>query len=86
MSSHLKCQNRRAYGEVTTLAHELGDHTVESRALEVKGLAGAAHALLAGAQRTEVLSRLGYDISTQLHHNTAQRSTARSHIKKNTRI
>ena len=39
-----------AAGEVTTLKHELGDDTVEAGALVVEGLAGAASALLAGAE------------------------------------
>ncbi len=39
-------------GEVTTLAHELGDDTVEARALE-------AEALLHGAKGAEVLAGLG---------------------------
>lgn len=41
-----------ATGEVTTLEHELGDHTVELGA-------GVAEALLAGAKSAEVLSSLG---------------------------
>lgn len=43
-------------GEVTTLAHELLNHSVESRALVVQGLATLAHALLTSAQSTEVLA------------------------------
>merc|ERR1711991_151902 len=41
--------------EVTTLEHEVRDDTVEDAALVVQGLAGAASALLAGAESTEVL-------------------------------
>ena len=41
------------YGEVTALAHELSDDTVEGGALEVEGLAGASLALLAGAEGCE---------------------------------
>ena len=41
-----------ATGEVTTLEHELGDNTVERRAL-------VAEALLTGAESTEVLGSLG---------------------------
>jgi hypothetical protein len=44
-----------ATGEVTTLKHELGDHTVELGA-------GVAEALLAGAESAEVLSGLGDNI------------------------
>jgi len=44
-----------ATGEVTTLEHELGDHTVELGA-------GVAEALLASAESAEVLSGLGDNI------------------------
>ena len=50
-----------ATGEVTTLKHELGDDAVEAGALVVEGLARAAGALLAGAERAEVLSGLSDD-------------------------
>jgi hypothetical protein len=50
-----------AGGEVTTLEHELGDDAVEGSALEVKGLAAAALALLSGAESAEVLSSLWPD-------------------------
>jgi hypothetical protein len=53
-----------AAGEVTTLEHELGDDTVEGRALVVEGLARAAGALLSGAESAEVLS--GLDGQSQL--------------------
>lgn len=45
--------------EVATLAHEVGDDTVEGGAL-------VAEALLADAQRPEVLSRTRNDITPQL--------------------
>lgn len=51
-------------GEVTTLEHELGDHTVE-------GGAGIAEALLTGAESAEVLSCLGNVIAEQLHDDAA---------------
>lgn len=44
-----------ATGEVTTLEHEVGDHTVELGA-------GVAEALLASAESAEVLSSLGDNI------------------------
>ncbi len=40
---------------VACLEHEAGDDAVEGGALVVEGLAGAAGALLAGAQAAEVL-------------------------------
>ena len=45
--------------EVSTLAHEVGDHTVEGGALE-------AEPLLTGAQSAEVLTGLWYNIGPQL--------------------
>jgi len=53
-----------AGSEVTTLEHELGDDAVERSTLEVEGLAAAASALLTSAERAEVLSGLGDDITT----------------------
>ena len=44
--------------EVAALQHELRDDAVEGAALEVQRLAGLADALLARAQRAEVLGRL----------------------------
>lgn len=41
--------------EITTLAHELGDDTVEAASLEAK-------ALFMGAQATEILCRHGHNI------------------------
>ena len=46
-------------GEVTALEHEFGDDAVEGRAL-------VAEALLASAQRPEVLSRLGNDVGVKV--------------------
>lgn len=46
-------------GEVSALAHEVGDNAVESRAL-------VSIALLAGAQSAEVLACLWNDIGTKL--------------------
>jgi hypothetical protein len=48
-----------ATGEVTTLEHELGDDTVEGRAL-------VAEALLTGAESAEVLSGLGDDVGVEV--------------------
>jgi hypothetical protein len=50
----------------THLAHEVGDDAVELRVLEVQRFALLAHALLAGAQRTEVLSCLRHNVGEQL--------------------
>lgn len=59
---HIHMQRRKTYvatGEVTTLKHELGNDSVELGAR-------VAEALLAGAEGTEVLSRLGDDIVEEL--------------------
>ena len=70
-----------ALGEVAALAHELGDHAVERAALEVQGLALAAHALLAGAERPEVFSSLGHDVRGESHLNAAGRRAANGHVE-----
>ena len=54
-----------ATGEVTTLKHELRDDTVKLGAL-------VAEALLAGAEGTEVLDRLGDDIVEELEVDAAR--------------
>ena len=46
-------------GEVTTLAHEVGDDTVECGSLE-------SESLLSGAESTEVLRSLGDNVRPQL--------------------
>jgi hypothetical protein len=48
-----------------TLNHELLDDTVEEAAL-------VAEALLASAQRTEVLSGLGHVVAVQANHDTSR--------------
>jgi hypothetical protein len=48
-----------ATSEITTLKHEVGDDAVELGT-------GVAKALLASAEGTEVLYRLGYDIVEKL--------------------
>ena len=53
-----------AAGEVTSLKHELGDDTVEGRALVAK-------AILAGAELTEVAGGLGNDVVVELEVDTA---------------
>ena len=55
-------------GEVATLAHEVGDNTVEGGTLETVSL-------LAGAQGAEVLTGLGNDISSQLKRTSVQISS-----------
>jgi len=54
-----------AAGEVTTLKHELGNHTVEARADVTLTL------LLRSTELTEVLSGLGNDVIVELEVDTA---------------
>jgi len=61
-------------GEVATLAHEVGDDTVERRALEPV-------ALLAGAKATEVLGRLGDHVRAELHDDPSDRLVAGGDIE-----
>ena len=60
--------------EVAALAHEARDDAVEGRA-------GIAEALLAGAQRTEVLRSLRHDAAVETDFNAARRSAANVNIK-----
>lgn len=55
-----------AAGEVSTLAHEGLDHTVERASLVVEGLASAADSLLSGAESAEVLSGSGDSVGKEL--------------------
>lgn len=64
--------------EVTTLAHEVRDHTVEDRAL-------VAEPFLAGAERAEVLARLWDDIGTQLDGDATERLIIHGHVEETTR-
>lgn len=48
-----------AAGEVTSLAHEIGDDAVKAAPLEVQRPSLASHPLLTRAECTEVLSSLG---------------------------
>jgi len=75
-----------AAGEVTTLKHELGDDTVEAGALVVEGLAGAASALLAGAESAEVLGGLGGLVGEKLHDNAARGRTANGDVEVNSGV
>jgi len=63
-------------GEVSTLAHEAWDDTVE-------GGASKAKALLSGAQCTEVFCCLGHNICSQLHHNPANVGAVGGHVEVN---
>jgi len=64
-------------GKVSTLAHEVGDHTVEGGALE-------AEPLLPGAESTEVLTGLWHDVCSQLHDDLANGGSISGNIEENT--
>jgi len=61
-------------GEVSTLAHEVGDDTVENAAFVAK-------ALLASAKGAEVFSGLGNNVAPQLNHDPAGGLAVDGHIK-----
>eukprot|EP00601_Ochromonadales_sp_CCMP2298_P016061 CAMPEP_0173230208 /NCGR_PEP_ID=MMETSP1142-20121109/7626_1 /TAXON_ID=483371 /ORGANISM="non described non described, Strain CCMP2298" /LENGTH=163 /DNA_ID=CAMNT_0014159279 /DNA_START=969 /DNA_END=1460 /DNA_ORIENTATION=- len=61
--------------EVSRLAHEGGDDSVETAALVVQGQARLAHALLSGAEGSEVLYRLRHHLIRQGHLDAAHDGT-----------
>lgn len=63
-------------GEVSALAHEVGDDAVECGAL-------VAVAFLAGAQGAEVLARLWNDIGTKLNDDAANGVSVSGHVEEN---
>jgi len=62
-------------GEVTALAHETGDHSMEGRAF-------VSEAFLTSAQSSEVLDSLWHSIVVHLKHNSTGWLTANGHIEK----
>ena len=63
--------------EVTSLEHEVGDHTVEGGAL-------VTEALLACTQRAEVFTGLGGDIRSQLNNDSPKSRSIGSNVHENT--
>ena len=70
-------------GEVTSLAHEVRDHTVEGGSLEVEWLAATTDSFLAGAESTEILSGSGSDIGKKLEDDASSVLAADGHIEEN---
>jgi len=62
-------------GEITSLAHESGDDTVETGSLE-------SESLFSGTQSTEILGGFGDYIGSQLHDDTASGFSADGDIEK----
>lgn len=73
-------------GEVTALAHEVGNDAVEGGALVVEGLAAAAHALLAGAKGAEILGGARGRVGVQLHHYATGRLASDGHVEVDLRV
>ena len=68
-------------GEVAALGHEAGDDTVELAALEVEVLALGAHALLTGAEGTEILSSVWGVLSVEGDLNSASRLATNGNVE-----
>jgi len=72
--------------EVTALAHEVRDHTMEDRSLEVERLAAATDSLLTGAKGAEVLGGAGSDVGVELKHDPAGGLAADGHVEEDLRV
>ena len=68
------------------MAHEVGDHAMEGTAFEVERLSTFAGALLTCAQSSEVFSRFGNGVGSELHHNAPCGSATNGHVEKHLRI
>jgi len=75
-----------AAGEVTSLAHKLGDHPVEGASLKVERLARFTHALLTGAEAPKVLRRLGDGVRVELHDDPTGGGAADGHVEEHLRV
>lgn len=59
-----------ALGEVTTLDHELLDHSVKGGSLVVQRPSGLANAFVSSTESAKVLGRLGHDVVEELEGDT----------------
>jgi len=73
-------------GEVSALAHEVGDDAVERGSLVVEGLAAAAYSLLAGAEGAEVLGCAGSGVREELHDYAACGLASDGHVEEDLRV
>ena len=73
------------FREVSTLNHEVGDHTVKDAPLEVKGLARISYTFLSSTERSEVLCCFGNNIAEKLHHNSAQARAIHGDVEEHSR-
>ena len=64
----------RTSSEVTSLAHKSSDDTVERRSL-------VSETFLSGAESTEILSGLGYDVRSQGHLDSSYFGAVRGDIE-----
>ena len=60
-------------GEVSSLAHEAGDDSVENGAFVVEWLAGLASAFFTGAKSSEVLSSFRDNVVVQFEDDSSER-------------
>merc|ERR1719282_627516 len=72
--------------EIPSLTHEIWNHSVESTAFEMQGLARFSSALLTRAQGTKVFRGLWCHICPELHDNSTCGGTTDGHVKENFRI
>ena len=82
----MKAPSPRDAASRTALEHEVRDHAVELGALVVEGLAALAHALLARAERAEVLDRLGHDVAVEAHDDAARGRAADGDVEEDLRV
>ena len=69
--------------EISTLTHETADYSMKSRALVMQRLSTATIALLAGAERSEVLGSARHDVGKQLKGDSASRLAVEGDVKVN---
>lgn len=70
--------------EISSLAHELRDDSVEAAALVVQGLPEPSDASLSRAEGAEVFGRLGYDVREELELDPPLRRTADGDVEEDT--